>query len=146
MLSLSIQTLTIDGHFGAPELSLLEDTTDVVRTVMFSDLGLVYTSVLPLAALWIQNKATYWYNYVKLRHSIGESLITWHSGNLLYIYIYITCKSVSGKTNKYQKVRIIYRRVTILLIINSKETGLLSYFYFKIAVKAVKVMPLNFSP
>lgn len=76
MLSLSIQTLTIDGHFGAPELSFLEDTTDVVRTVMLSDLGLVYTSVLPLAALWIQNKATYWYNYVKLRHSIGESLIT----------------------------------------------------------------------
>lgn len=59
MLSLSVQTLTIDGHFGAPELSLLEDTADVVRTVKLSDLGLVYTSVLPLAALWIQNQVSH---------------------------------------------------------------------------------------
>lgn len=59
MLSLSVQTLTIDGHFGAPELSFLEDTADVVRTVKLSDLGLVYTSVLPLAALWIQNQVSH---------------------------------------------------------------------------------------
>lgn len=59
MLSLSVQTLTIDGHFGVPELSLLEDTADVVRTVKLSDLGLVYTSVLPLAALWIQNQVSH---------------------------------------------------------------------------------------
>lgn len=122
--------MTIYGHLGAPELSLLEDTTDVVRTVKLSDLGLVYTSVLPLAALWIQNQVSHvlvsCLNYtillVKIRsHELGKPPIN------------IACNSVSRETNEnmIQRYRINFKRVTILITMISQKTMFLSYFHLK---------------
>lgn len=130
MLSLSVQTLTIDSHLGAPELSLLEDTTDVVRTVVLSNLGLVYTSILPLAALWIHNQVSriwvLFLNYtillVKIRsHELGKPPIN------------IACKSVSRekKEDMIQTYSINFKRVTILITTVSQTTMFLSYFHLK---------------